>query len=139
MAPFGSHHDDAPLIPVTPIHPALASLEALQHASLRDLAVATLSAGVAPGPGEDGSTITDGDIYDRVKAAVCAAQGLPGKPGDEFDHGSGDIVMEGLQVLEHSLLVRLRPMGSAMVVQVNRLGVEAISSADPAKYVTAAT
>jgi hypothetical protein len=139
MAPFGSHRDDAPLVPVTPTHPALASLQALQEASLRDLAVAVLSAGIAPGPRDGESTMTDSDVYDRVKAAVCAAEGVTGKPGDEFDHGSGDIVMEGLQVLEQSLLVRLRATESATVVKVNRLGVEAISSADPAKYITAAT
>jgi hypothetical protein len=76
-------------------------------------------------------------VYDRVKAAVCAARGVPSRPGDDFDHGSGDIVMEGLQVLEQSLLVRIRPMGSALVVELNRRGAEAIASGEPARYVTA--
>jgi hypothetical protein len=81
--------------------------------------------------------ITDGDVYTRVKAAVCAAQGRPSKPNDDFDHGSGDIVLEGLQVLEQSLLLRLRPMGSDLVVLLNRRGNDAIASGDPSGYVTA--
>jgi hypothetical protein len=51
-------------------------------------------------------------------------------------HGSGDMVLEGLPVLEQSLLVRLRPMGSALVIEVNRRGAEAIGSGDPARYAT---
>jgi hypothetical protein len=79
--------------------------------------------------------ITDGDVYDRIKNAVCAAQGQPARPGDDFDHGSGDVVAEGLQVLERSLLLRIRPMGSALVLEVNRRGREAIASTDPGAYV----
>jgi hypothetical protein len=137
MGLFGSKGDDAaPTSPVAPPHPALASLETFVSASLHDLGVAVLLAGVAPGPGSDGlDRITDGDVYDRVKTAVCAAQGLTAKPGDDFDHGSGDIVAEGLQVLERSLLLRIRPMGSVLVVEVNRRGTEAIASTDPGAFV----
>jgi hypothetical protein len=135
---FGSKEDASPLAPVTPPHPALASLAALQRASLHDLGVAVLLAGIAPGPGSDGlNRITDGDVYDRVKAAVCASEGVPDKPGNDFDHGSGDIVYEGLQILEQSLLLRIRPMGSVLVVQLNRRGTTAIAAPDPGSYVTA--
>jgi hypothetical protein len=136
MGLFGSKDDAAPMTPIPPPHPALASLEALQGASLHDLGVAVLVAGVALGPGSDGlNRITAGDVYDRVKAAVCAAQGVPNKPGNDFDHGSGDIVLEGLQILEQSLLLRLQPMGSAMIVYLNRRGTAAIASSEPDHYV----
>jgi hypothetical protein len=132
---FGSK-EAPPVVPVSPPHPALASLAALRSASLHDLGVAVFVAGIAPGPGSDGlNRITDGDVYDRVKAAVCAAEGVPDKPGNDFDHGSGMIVNEGLQVLEQSLLVRIRPMGSVLVVELNRLGQTALTAADPGRFV----
>jgi len=132
---FGSK-EASPVVPVSPPHPALASLAALQSASLHDLGVAVLVAGIAPGPGGAGlNRITNGDVYDRVKAAVCAAEGVPDKPGNDFDHGSGMIVYEGLQVLEHSLLVRIWPMGSVLVVELNRLGQTALAAADPGSFV----
>lgn len=89
-----------------------ASVDALLDASLHDLGAAVLLAGVAPGPAEM-ERLTSGDVYERVKAAVCAAQPGP-DAGSQFDHRSANVVDEGIQVLEQSLLVRTLLMGSRL-------------------------
>jgi hypothetical protein len=112
---FGHRENDAPLAtPLPPAHPALASVDALLDASLHDLAVAVLVAGVAPGPAEM-ERLTSSDVYLRIKDAVCAAEPGP-DAGSQFDHRSGNVVDEGIQVLENSLL--LRPL------RLQRLGQE---------------
>jgi hypothetical protein len=80
--------------------------------------VAVLLAGVAPGPAEM-KRLTSGEVYLRIKAAVCAAQPGP-DAGSQFDHRSGNVVDEGIQVLEQSLPVRTLLMGSSLVIDVNR-------------------
>jgi hypothetical protein len=131
---FGHKENDGPpATPMPPVHPALASVDALLDASLHDLAVAVLLAGVAPGPAEM-ERLTSGDVYLRIKDAVCAAQPGP-DAGSQFDHRSGDVVDEGIQVLEKSLLVRTLLMGSSLVIDVNRRGQEAIASADPGRFI----
>jgi hypothetical protein len=133
---FGHRENDAPLAtPLPPAHPALASVDALLDASLHDLAVAVLVAGVAPGPAEM-ERLTSSDVYLRIKDAVCAAEPGP-DAGSQFDHRSGNVVDEGVQVLEKSLLVRTLHMGSSLVIYVNRRGQEAIASDDPGGFVVA--
>lgn len=131
---FGRKETDvSPAAPVSPMHPALASIDALLDASLHDLGVAVLLAGVAPGPAEM-QRLTSGDVYLRIKDAVCAAQPGP-DAGSQFDHRSGNVVDEGIQVLEQSLLVRTLLMGSSLVIDVNRRGQQAIAAGDPGHFI----
>ena len=135
MSLFGKKGDGAiPAAPVAPVHPALASPQALAGASLRDLGAAVLLAGVAPGPGPNLNRLTVADVQDRVNAMVRAA--APGPETEQAFEGSEpyQVVNEGVQVLEQSLLVRTRPEGSELVITVNRRGREAIGSGDAGAY-----
>jgi hypothetical protein len=80
------------------------------------------------------NALTSGDVYLRIKDAVCAAQPGP-DAGSQFDHRSGNVVDEGIQILEQSLLVRTLLMGSSLVIDVNRRGQQAIAADDPGRFV----
>jgi hypothetical protein len=132
MSLFGRKEGDAmAAASVPPPHPALASIDALTGAPLRDLAVAVLVAGIAPHP--PGTRLTASEVYGRIKEAVCGS--LPGLDSHDFDRRCGDVVPEGLQVLEQSLILRIWPIGSELVVFLNRRAHEALESGDPGRFI----
>jgi hypothetical protein len=129
--------DDGDLVlgPVSPPHPSLASLDAFENASLRDLATGVLLAGVGPQLDANGAASQD-DIEVAVKDAVSAAAGLTQHHGQEFsDRGLRRVVDEGIQVLEHSCLVRLWTQGSNPALIITRRGRAALDSTDPQQFI----
>jgi len=124
----------APAAPVVPLHPSLAGLDAFAAASLGELGTGVLLAGVAPGVGPELNRLTDDDVRSRVKSAVCGADGLPDAAKRYDDANLYSVVREGLQVLEHSLLIEMWPMGSIWQITTTRRGHAAIAAPDPASF-----
>jgi hypothetical protein len=141
MSLFGGDKEAAPAAAAppaaAPLHPCLASLDAFESASLADLAAGVLLAGVAPSLDANGAASHD-DVEVAVKDAVSAAAGLTQHHGQEFtDRGLRKVVAEGVQVLEHSCLVRIWSQGSNPAVIITRRGRRAIDEGDPAPYIVA--
>jgi len=107
--------------------PALVSWKALEEASLRDLAVAVLVGGIAPQA--DSPRLTDDDIKDQVGRAVKGAGDDSDPPGDRSTW-----ILEGMQTLEHSSLIRITRMDSSYVVFLTRRGRRAIDAGDPSGF-----
>lgn len=121
-----------PAPPPAPVHPALASADAMVAASPADLAAALLVLGF--GDQEAGASRYGGDVNRLVHEAIGAAEGRDGFAVFQ-ERGLGALLEEGFGVLERSLLVTRTWTGNTEpYVAATRRGRRALDSGDPAAW-----
>ncbi len=132
MGLFGGRDEPVDVPPLA----ALGSLDALNAADLPELAEACLVVGLR------GKEVSAQPVSSNAQIVLKLAKVLEAQPGEtrrekELIPALHQLVAEGVQVLEHSRLIRLLQRGTSDPdIYLNRRGAAALASADPRSFIS---